>query len=214
MAGSATAVAGAWVESLSPDTWFLVGAVPGKATTVQPVLSRLCGERRFGLVRMARGLYWRGYPEDHELHLCGPFNLDRGALLYAGAGAGLAKWNALNRLGWTLQRDPKASVSVCGRRLAPFDKAVRYFTHKNIRRRQLNWAEVTVLEALALIDYTEEPWTDCLEAVRSGESERRLKWDAPIRPGALLWAGETENGNTADLHYLLADVAAALPDAA
>lgn len=212
MAVSGTAAATAWVESLPVGTWFLAGAVPGKATTVQPVLSKLCGERRFGLVRMARGLYWRGCPEGHELHTYGPFRLDAGAFLHAGAGAGLAKWSALNRLGWTLQCDAKTSVAVCGRRLTPFARTLRYHTSHNRRRQRLNWAEVTVLEALSLIDYTEEPWMDCLEAVRSGLSARRLKWDMPMRPEALLWAGETEDGNTADLRHLLNDIAAALPE--
>lgn len=214
MAESGTAAVAAWVEALPHDTWFLGRAVPGKKGIVQPALSRMCRERRFDLVRATRGLYWRGYPEDHVLHGSGPFLFEIGALLYGGSGAGLGAWSALNRLGWTDQCDPKTTVSVVDGRLTPFQPTIRFYTSKNRRRERLNWTEVTVLEALTLIAYTEEPWLDCLEKLRSGRSASRLQWGLPIRPEALLWAGETEEGGTADLRYLLNDVVRALPEAA
>ena len=46
-----------------------------------------------------------------------------------------------------------------------------------------------------MFPYTEEPWDDCLEALESGVSASRLKWDSIPRPDALVWAAETEGGD-------------------
>ncbi|WP_419847682.1 hypothetical protein [Candidatus Poriferisocius sp.] len=153
-------------------------------------------------------------PDGDVLYGRGPFRLARGALLYAGAGAGLGAWSALNRLGWTDQCDAKITVSVLRKRLTPWHPSIRFYVNRNSRRERLNWAEVTVLEALTRIDFTEEPWLDCMEKLRSGVSASRLGWGLPIRPEALRWAGETETGCPDDLRYLLDDIARSLPETA
>ncbi len=195
---------------MGPNSWFWGHQVPAPPHIAQPVLSRMCRDESLGLHRVVRGLYWLGFPEDHDFHGIGP-NLEIGALIYAGPGAGLARWNALNRLGWTLQCDPKASVSVVERRLQPLDPTVRYFTNMNRRREFLSWAEVTMLEALAMVAYTEEPWDDCLGMLETGVSASRLKWDSPIRPDALVWAAETEGKGGEDTMRRAQEASKALP---
>lgn len=200
-----------WVESLTPNSWFWAKDIPGRPHVIQPVLSRLCSDHSLGLRRVARGLYWRGYPGGHDFFGVGP-DYEISALIYAGAGAGLAGWNALNRLGWTLQCDPRSSVSVLDRRLQPISPTVQYFTSRNTRREHLSWAEVSILEALALIDYAEEPWNRCLDFLAEGRSASRFNWDFLVRPDLLLMAGETEDGNTADTLHLIGEICEVLTD--
>ena len=210
MGESETSAAVEWIAAKEPNSWFWSHHVPARPQVAQPVLSRMCRDESLGLRRVVRGLYWLGFPEGHEFHGIGP-NLEIGALIYAGPGAGLARWNALNRLGWTLQCDPKASVAVVTRRLQPIGPTVRFFTHSNRRREFLSWAEVTILEALGMIGYTEEPWDDCLKMLEDGVSASRLQWDLPIRPDALAWASETEGQDGEYMLHRIREISKALP---
>ena len=206
MPASATATAVQWIAGQEPGRWFWGHQVPGPSHITQPVLSRMCKDAPFGLWRVARGLYWQGFPEGHEFHGMAPC-FETGALIYAGPGAGLADWNALDRMGWTTQCDPKSSVAVVGRRLNPIHPTVRFYTSKNRRREHLSWAEVTVLEALTMLPYTEEPWDECLDTLERGISAQKLKWNSPINPDALLWAAETE---AADIEEAAQDISKVL----
>lgn len=207
---SQTAAAVAWIQTLPFGSWFWVRDVPAEPHIARPVLSRLCRNAAFGLRRAGGGLYWRGYPEGHEHGWVGP-NHEIAALHLAGPGAGLARWNALNRLGWTAQVDPQYSISVLGRRPKPDGaRAVRHYPSDNQRRQELNWSEVTLLEALGLLAFVDGPWADCVDFLASGGSATRFDWHFETRPERLLWAAETETGNTVDLVYRLEQIAEAV----
>jgi len=156
-----------WIVGLEPGTWFWSRNVPGRREIVYPVLSRLHRDEASGVVKVAHDLYWRGWPEGHERFSLRP-NYGVGALLLAGAGAGFADWTALNKLRWTTQLPCKVLVSVLGTPPKPPHPTVVYRSNKNQRRADLNWTEVTILEAVSVAWMTEEPWHECMAMFRSG----------------------------------------------
>ncbi|MXW42075.1 MAG: hypothetical protein F4138_03305 [Acidimicrobiia bacterium] len=158
-----------------------------------------------GVQRIAKGLYWRGWPEKHEFAYMSP-NYTIAAMLLAGPGAGLADADALHALRWTTQVPCKALISTLGASPKPPHPTVVYRPRRNHRRAELNWTEVTVLEAVSVFWMSEEPWHECLDKIRSGVSTRRMPWCAPIRPDKLRWAAETENEATVDALHLLQEV--------
>lgn len=212
MERSETAAAREWVTGLVPATWFWSRDVPVRPEIARPVLSRLQSDQRVGLWGVARGLYWRGYPEGHTYHGFPP-DYRTGALMFAGAGAGLCGWSALNALGWTLQCPAKSFVSVVGRAPRPIHPTVVYRSSGNPRREGLSWTEVTVLEALGWLRYSEEPWHMCLESLSRGDSFARTGWDAAIRPAMLRWAAAAEKGATVETLHRVDEIADALPHA-
>ncbi|WP_419927271.1 hypothetical protein [Candidatus Poriferisocius sp.] len=209
MATSETATAKEWVAGLVPGTWFWGRDVPGRADVVHPVLSRLCRDRANGVWRVARGLYWRGYPQGHSRFGVRP-SYRVGALLHAGPGAGLFGWSALNALSWTLQSPAKCHVSVVGKAPQPPHPTVVYHSNSNRRRESLSWAEVTILEAARWFQYGGEPWSECLEALRENASAAGAGVSA-LRPSMLLWASETEMGASVEARHRIEVIAGALP---
>ena len=209
MAKSESAEARDWITGLEPGTWFWSQDVPGRRDIAHPVLSRLHNDEASGVQRVAKGLYWRGWPEGHGFASMPP-DYTIAALLLAGPGAGLADWDALNRLRWSTQVPCKARISTLGTPPKPPCSTVVYSPRKNGRRAALNWTEVTVLEALSRFWYTEEPWHDCLESILSGASMDRLPWQAPIRPDTLRWAAETDDGMTAETLHKADEISSAL----
>ncbi len=198
---------------LQPGTWFWNREVPARPNIARTVLHQLKNDPKQGIWRVAQGLYWRGWPEDHAYHARGP-STQVGSLILAGPGAGLAGWSALNSLGWTLQCPVTVQVSVClpckGRLPRPIGSSVFYYRNCNSRRLDLTWAEVTVLEAIPMMWYSEEPWQECLDNLVSGVSETRLGWGSEftnIRPQMLTWASETEAKVSADTLHRIGDVA-------
>lgn len=211
MSRSETATAREWITALKPATWFWGREVPVRPEIARPVLSRLCDDKSVNVQRHARGLYWRGYPEGHQFHTFRPC-YDIGALMLGGPGAGLWGWSALNRLEWTLQCPVRDNITVLGRPPEPIAACIEYHSCSNDRRASLNWTEVTVLEALTWFRYTEEPWHECLEHLRNGQSATKLGWKLPVRSSMLRWAAETERDMTVEIEYKIDEIAAALPD--
>ena len=209
MARSESSAARHWITDLKPGTWFYSTAIPGRAVITHPVLSRLHTDKTTGVWKVARGLYWRGYPEGHPRYGIPPDGMI-GALMVAGPGAGLYGWSALNRLDWTLQLPVKGHVSVLGRKPAPIDCTIVYHSNHNMRRSRLNWTEVTVLEAVPMLYYSEEPWHECLERFRCGVSSTRLGWHPSIRPRLLEWAAETEKNVTVETLHKVGQIVSAL----
>ncbi len=205
MAKSETAAAKEWITGLAPGTWFWSRDIPGHPKIAGPVLSRLHADEASGVWKVARGLYWRGFPEGHDYFRLWP-DYEVGALLLAGPGAGLAGWSALHSLMWTLQRPVKGFVSALGRPPVPPDPTIVYKPSRNKRRADLNWTEVTVLEALGLFWVTEEPWHECLEGVRNSLYAERLRWDPTIRPEKLQWAAEAEEGVTVETLHRVGEI--------
>jgi len=213
MAKSENAEARDWITGLEPGTWFWSKNVPGSRQIVHPVLSRLHDDKSSGVQRIAKGLYWRGWPEGHECFPLPP-NYGIGGLLLAGAGAGFADWTALNKLRWTTQRPCKVLISVLGTPPKSPHPTVVYKSRKNQRRSELNWTEVTILEAVGACWMTEEPWHECLERFRNGISMRRLPWQARIRSEKLRWAAETEDDVSVESLHLVQEVSSAVGEMA
>lgn len=212
MASSQSAAARDWITGLEPGTWFWSRDVPGRRGIVHPVLSRLTNDEASGVQRVAKGLYWRGWPADHDFASMPP-DYTVGALLLAGPGAGLADWHALNRLKWSTQVPCKALISTLLPPPKPPHRTVVYRQSTNQRRAELNWAEVTVLEALSTVWMTEAVWHECLESMRDGRFAAYLKWGLPVRADMLEWAAETEDGMTVETLHLVDEVVAAINSA-
>ncbi len=209
MAKSETAAARDWIVGLEPGTWFWSKEIPGRSEITGPVLSRLYANKANGIWKLGRGLYWRGCPEGHEYFGMWP-DFEVGAMMLAGPGAGLAGWSALHTLGWTLQRPAKSFICVLGRAPSPPDVSVVYAPSKNACRAELNWTEVTVLEAVALHWMSEEPWHECLDSIRDRSYANRLRWDSTIRPEKLQWAAEAEQDATVETLYMVDDLSLAM----
>ncbi len=202
-----------WITDLEPGTWFWSKNVPGRREIVHPVLSRLHRNESSGVVRVGHEMYWRGWPEGHELAFMAP-DYTIGALLLAGPGAGLADWDALNTLRWSTQVPCKALISTLGTPPKPPHPTVVYIPRKNQRRSDLNWTEVTILEAVSVCWTTEEPWHECLERFRNGISMGRLRWQAPIRADKLEWAAETDDGATVETLHMVQEISSAVAEMA
>ena len=213
MVRSESAEARNWIVGLEPGTWFWSRNVPGRREIVYPVLSRLHRDEASGVVKVAHDLYWRGWDEGDECFSRRP-NYGVGAVLLAGAGAGFADWTALNKLRWTTQRPCKVLVSVLGKPPKPPHPTVVYRSNKNQRRSDLNWTEVTILEAVSVGWMTEEPWQECMEMFRRGISMRSLPWHVPVCAEKLRWAAETEAGVTEESLHLVQEISSAVDEMA
>lgn len=211
MAKSESAEARDWITGLEPGTWFWSQDVPGRRDIAHPVLSRLSNDEASGVQRIAKGLYWRGWPENHEFAYMSP-NYTIAAMLLAGPGAGLADADALHVLRWTTQVPCKALISTLDAPPKPPHSTVVYKPRGNRRRVELNWSEVTILEALGFFWYTEEPWHECLSGVSDGSAMDRLPWRAPIRSDMLRWAAETEDGATVETLHMVNEISAVLKE--
>ena len=216
MSKTETAVAREWILGLEPSTWFSHSVVPGRPNVVRTVLHRLTQDPENSVWRVCKGLYWRGWAAGHYLHKRKPDN-ELASLFQAGRGAGLSGWSALNGLGWTLQCPITVTVSVCtaerNRLPKPIEPSISFVPNENHRRLYANWGEVTVLEGLNMLKYSEELWQDCLERIVTGHSANKLGWPSnrsEIRPDMLYWVCETEPNATADTQHRVGQIVKAL----
>ena len=183
-----------WVEGLPADTWFRGSAVPHKSTVVRSVLSRLLNEPDPIIGRASHGVYWRQRPPRDPWYGKLPSVTANVWAMLSPDGAGYARANALWQVGWATQVPIRPVVAVPYRNLTPPVLSrgptpvfqVRY----NLRRRELNWNEATLLEAAqSFVFASRRPWKYLLErAAHPGWMVR----GAPIRKKMLLWAAETE----------------------
>ena len=209
---SETAAAKKWITGLEPNTWFKSRDVPVRSEIVGPVLSRLHTDRSSGVWKIARGLYWRGFPEGHSRFGVPP-SYRFSALIHAGPGAGFYGWSALNNLNWTLQSPPKCHVSVVGRPPRPIHPTIVYHSNSNKRRESLGWTEATVLEAVGWFQFGGEPWSECLETLLERASAAESAGTSILRPSMLLWASETEKGASVEARHRIEVIADALLEA-
>ncbi len=180
-----------WLESLPTYTWFWSREVPAPPSTVNGVMSRLAKDPDSAFLRVAPGFYFKDEAPKHEIWKAHP----TGALIYGGQGTGLHGFDAMHNLDWCSQMAAKVDV-VTLRRVKPFASYIRYTSRPNRRRARLNWTEVTLLEGISHLKFTERSWPECLEALGSGVSESRMPWKPwqpfVLRRELLLWAAETE----------------------
>ena len=201
------------IEALPFRTYFWSRDLPGKRSTSSAALTRLLADPDSGIERRAPGLYWRGYPahvpnQDRE-HGRG---VEKAALVYAGPGAGEAQWSAVYMLAWAHQSSRFQKVAVVRRRLKPTETWVRFIRRENLRRMELTWLEVSVLEALALLDFVEYPWERCIEHLASGLSGWSIGGSGVFRPDMLVWAAQADDLATPDVLHRAAQIKRELPE--
>lgn len=186
----------AWLEQLPRGSYFRPGDMPGASTAaVHTFLSREVSKPRDGAacVRAAPGLYW--VPTGQGEAGCPPAREVLAAC--AGAGWGYAGHAAGCVAGWlTHVTTGTVPVAVVGRpgRISPV-RGVRLCGRANERRRMLNPAEVTYLEAVSFFDACPEvDWDEALRITAANAGEH-----GELRPEALREAVEGERGNGARL---------------
>lgn len=206
------ATASQWLEDLPHETYFWGRDVPGKPSTARALLSRLAADESSAFLRVAHGLYWRGYPEGHPLRDRHWRRHAEAAQIYAGPGAGRAEWSAVHELAWAHQGSRYGRIAVVRRRLRPTEPWVRFVRRENLRRLELTWLEVSVLEALAWLEFVGQPWEQCLHMLASGISGRRVGGSGVFRPDRLAWAAETDDLATPALQRKAAQMQRELPE--
>ena len=145
------------------------------------------------MVRVARGLcckrWHESWPAEYRLDFVDPH---LGALCFEGAGAGPANWQALNLVGWTAQHPWRNDFGCVGRPpRSPWGHA-QFVQRHNGRRCELSWAEVTLLEALRMVDHSDLDWDAAMETASSVDYSGRLRYDAEVDSERLRWAAHGE----------------------
>ena len=133
------------------------------------------------LERICNGFYRRG-----PLAPDAPLRERRGktghrGIAYAGAGSGYARISAVNQVGWTTQVPAHAIVGVVGRCPEAAIRCVDFVSSSNVARRELTWAEVTLIEAVRHSDLAEAPQDHQLSAVRPALDAAEAAWQAAMR---------------------------------
>ena len=207
---SRSAAVRSWVLDLAPCTVFWIHEMP---RALAPYASRVLHDmvREYtSIERICKGFYWRGAT------IAGvPFmdRLGKGGhtgIACAGAGSGYAHVSALNEIGWTTQRPNRAYISAVGRCPEAAVSGVAFTSSANSRRRDLTWAEVTLIEAVRHSDHAEPSadyqfsetrptlgwrdaaWQEAMSALRSGWVVRCLGRGAVLRGPHVALAAETE----------------------
>lgn len=148
-----------WVRSLGPGTVFTVRDVPGERRSALNVLSRMTQAPDAQLHRLARGIYYLSDQRRRDgtwlPRPAGRLTAAR-VQLSGRPGCGLGWVTATHGVGWIWQASLTDHIAVLrdrhGNVPTPPLPGLVYLRRSNQRRAELNWAEVTVLEALR--DYT------------------------------------------------------------
>ena len=222
-AGSRSAAVRGWVLALPGDTAFRLEDMPvglrGDAPRVLYDMTREYVEIR----RVFNGFYWRGrnpreggtFPDYGHI-----------AIAYGGPGSGFAGASAVNRLGWSTQVPAKARVAIVGRAPETRHSSIVFVSRANAVRRELTWAEVTLLEAVrsaelaepAVTDWEEDfdyrhlAWSHAIDAVVDGRSLDRLGQGAILRPSAIRRAAAGERRPGPRFLERINQITAQLPD--
>lgn len=134
------------VSSLPTGAYVRPSDFEGNRGAIDVALSRL-SKGAGPLVRVHRGVYWRGLESRFGRGLPDPLE---SALCLAGQGAGPAEWSALRFLGLTTQVPTLPSIAVPGRVLVA--RGVKATKRNNTLRLSLEPTEIAVLEVLR------DPW--------------------------------------------------------
>ncbi len=196
----------------SSNRFWHAARLPGAPSTVQHLLADLV--RQGELLRIRRGLYWRG--RKTPLGMAPPSPADLTAELAGARGVGPAGLSASNRLRLSTQVPKKTQVAVPRR--APTDSGAVTFVSRAARTGRftagLNEAEVALLETLdGWSSVIEVPLPDAWSQLQS------VLHGSAIRPDRLARAARTEPGPVrARLSALLIDagfpeLAQSVPDA-
>ena len=178
-----------WVADLPPYTFFQLqdveAGVPGASRNLAAnVLSNLTADEAT-VERVAHGCYIR----TGDL----PFwDFELAAMEYAGPGSGYAKRTALRELGWVWQAPCKAQIAVVGRAPRIAIRGCRFVSRANRARLALNWAEITLLEAIRSGAFLEFTWEQVMVRFHKGTALTAFGTPVTVDPDALEYAGLRE----------------------
>lgn len=161
------------VENAPTGSLFSIRDFEGSSSAVRTVLSRLESEGE--LLRLRRGLYWRGLKS--RFGVGRPRPADVAVKLAPDRGVGPVGWSASYELGISTQVPSVPEFVVFG----PPPKNVPGLTFRtrwNVRRIGLNYWEVALLEVLrSWPKYSEVSWEELTKRVKELRSRRVLDLD-------------------------------------
>ncbi|WP_419944083.1 hypothetical protein [Candidatus Poriferisodalis sp.] len=202
-----------WLDGLPGQAFFFTDEIPDWTSSLRSTLSRISADGDHPVVRVAHGFYCKRWhqdwpPEDR----IDAVNVGLGSLHFGGTGAGAANWNALNLVGWTAQHPVRKDVCCLGRPPRSPWPHTRFVERLNERRADLTWAEVALLEALRLFDYSNIDWDEAVGVIASGDYLCRLRYDAEVDRDRLRWAAEGERRQPHAFHARVAELCASIPE--
>lgn len=159
------------VEALPTGGFLRSADMPGSRAAVDSALSRIASSA--GLVRVARGVYWKGVTSRFGAGRPDPLGA---ALEVAGVGAGPAGWTAAKVLGLTTQLPAEVEVAVTGR--VPEYMGARFHKRNNLARCDLRPLEIGLLEVLR--DWpttTDVDWEELTSRVRELADHNEIDLD-------------------------------------
>ena len=209
--GGEAARARDWVMALPHWSLFRLSDIPASRAVAAKTLSQLARSDP-SIERVAKGFYLRGDPERAKPGRPQLYSRSKAAIVYGGPGSGYATVTAVNMVGWSWQVSARAQVCVVGRAPRALLPLCEFHSRSNTARRDLTWAEVSLLEALRYFDRAAGyPWRQAVETVSEGVTAIKLGAGSLIRADEVLRVGSAERGADGRFRELLADLVAALP---
>ena len=161
------------------------------------------------LERVAQGTYIRIEGRWGKAGL--DYNIARVAMAIAGPGSGYGALTAVNALGWNWQPTVRYLVCAVGRAPRARVRHCEFVSRSNEARRELTWAEVSVLEALRFSRFAGWDWGTCVEFVVDGSTVARMGRGAVLRSDALREVGESEPRSSGMFRRRLRELTDAMP---
>ena len=200
-----------WVMALPHWSLFRLSDIPAGRAVAAKTLSQLARSEP-SIERVAKGFYLRGDPETVVPGYPQLYCRAAAAMIYGGPGSGYATVTAVNMVGWSWQGSARVQICVVGRAPRAQLPFCEFHARSNTARRDLTWAEVSLLEALRYFDRAAGyPWRQAVETVSEGVTAIKLGAGSLIRADEVLRVGSAERGTDGRFRELLADLVAALP---
>jgi hypothetical protein len=167
-------------ESAPPGSFLRASDLCSNAASrgaADAALSRLADDPSTPVVRVRRGLYWKGTPSRF-----GKGSPSVAELVWAVAGErggiGPSGWSAARDLGITTQRPAIEEFATVAPAPTGID-GVRFHRRSNLKRAALKYHEIATLEALrAWPAFSDGNWGDLVRSVRSLKSAKKIRVSA------------------------------------
>ena len=200
-----------WVVALPHWSLFRLSDIPASSAVAAKTLSQLARSDP-SIERVAKGFYLRGDPEKVVPGYPQLYHRATAAMIYGGPGSGYATVTAVNMVGWSWQGSARIQICVVGRAPRAQLPFCEFHARSNTARRNLTWAEVSLLEALRCFDSAAGyPWHEAVEFVCEGITNHKLGAGSLIRADELLRVGSAERGADSRFRELLGELVDALP---
>ena len=202
-----------WIDQLPAQSFFFTDEIPGWSPSLRFTLARIATDPAHPLVRVSRGFFCKCWHQDSSPQdQARTVNVRLASLYLAGEGGGAASWNALNLVGWTAQHPRRKDVGCVGRPPRSPWEHTRFVQRNNERRRELSWAEVTLLEAVRMFESGDLDWDEAVEVITSGDYLGRLRYGAEVDTERFRWGAEGEIRQPNAFHSRVEDLSASMPD--